>query len=70
MTKIGAHADHDARYYTFQREQSRATRDLEWGHRGPIIKTWRGDIAAAVAVILLSLLAFPAAEILSEIVAR
>lgn len=64
-----AHSDHRPQDIRFARQQSREMAGLAWEDRRKVIHTWRGDIAAAIAVVLLGILAFPAAELVSAIVA-
>lgn len=64
---IGSHRAND---YRFQRTMSRETDSLEWEHRAPGLRAWRGDILAAVIVIILGTLAFPAASGLVDLLAR
>lgn len=68
--EISSSADYPAHMRTFQREQSRTLRQMEWEHRAPALRAWRSDIAAAIGIVLLGILAFPVAEILVDLLGR
>lgn len=66
----GSSAEYQDSDRCFQRQQSLRTKDLQWEQRLAPIKSWSGDIAAAIAVLLLMCLAFPAAKLFVDILER
>ena len=65
---ISSHAEYRREDYFFQREQSRTMRQMQWEHRGRVFKSWSPHMMAAVGIVLLGLLAIPAAEIVTLLV--
>lgn len=69
MTEISSHAEYRHTDYHFERTQSRSMAQLQWEDRRRVFRLWRNDIACAVGIVLLGILAFPVADIVVDLMA-